>query len=499
MRIPLDRRAQVPLYRQLEGWFRHAISDGAIPPGTKLPASRALATQLGVARVTVTAAYAGLEADGLVVTREGGGTYAASRQFGVGGAQAPTSSTTLPPWQRDLAEPEDDGAGAGEGHLGQGHLGHAPPGTRPDFVGFAGVGDPRMFPAADFGRTLQDVLRRDPAGALGYGADRLGHRPLRETIAQLLASQGVRADPEQVLVTSGSQQALALVCQTLVRPGDTVVVEDPTYDLALQLFRSIGAVVVAAPTDRDGMVVEGVEPLLQRHHPRLLYTVPNFANPTGACMTGARRRLLLELADRYNTPVVEDDFAGDLRYEGRAQPAIRALDPGGHVIYTGTFSKMLMPGLRIGYLVADQPVLGLLAARKRVLDLSTPTLLQHALDRYVTVGRYQAHLRRTTRAYRARRDALVAGLRREVPELTLEVPRGGLFAWPLLPPGVTATELLPVARRHGVGFAPGPRFHVDPRYGQDRVRLNFAAHTPDEIARGAQRLGVAMRSMPKTS
>ncbi len=180
-----------------------------------------------------------------------------------------------------------------------------------------------------------------------YGPFDHGYGPLRETVVQLLASQGIHTNSGQVLITSGSQQAIALTCQVLLKRGDTVLVEQPTYNLALDLFRAMGITVVGVPVDEDGMAVELVEDVLQQHHPRLIYTIPNFQNPSGASLSAPRRRRLLSLAARYNIPILEDDFVGDLRYEGRALPAIKALDHFGQVIYVGTFSKLLMPGLRV--------------------------------------------------------------------------------------------------------------------------------------------------------
>ena len=482
MRIPLDRDEGTPLFRQVERWLRAAITDGALAEGARLPSTRALATELGVSRITIATAYAELEAAGLLTGRQGSGSYVA--------ATAPPPSATGPDpdhpwplWQLDVAsQPETAaspaaGAGASRGD---------------GVISFTGVMDLRRFPLRELARTVTEVLRTDGMDAADYGAFDRGHAPLRRTVAELLASQGIRADPERVLITGGSQQALALTCGLLVRPGDAVVVEQPTYDLALELFRDLGARVVGVPVDDDGMRVDLIEPALQQHHPKLIYTIPNFQNPTGATLSGGRRRELLELAARYNVAVVEDDFAGDLRYDGRAQPAIKSLDGDGHVIYLGTFSKLLLPALRVGYLVADGPILERLTARKRVHDLTTSPLLQRVVDRYVTVGRYQAQLRRSTRYCRARRDALVAAVRRELPDATLATPRGGLFAWLELPDGVDTTSLLPSARARGVEYAAGARFFADPSDGVRYARLNFATRTPEEIDEGIARLAAAM-------
>ena len=332
-------------------------------------------------------------------------------------------------------------------------------------------------------------MRRDGIAALEFD-DRHGYGPLRATIAHVLASQGVQAQADSVLITSGSQQALTLVAQILLKPGDVVLVESPTYDLALDLFRAQHLKLIGCPIDAAGMQVEQLEPLLQQHHPKLIYTIPNFQNPTGACLSLPRRRQLIALADRYNIPILEDDFVGDLRYEGRVQPALKALDPGGRVIYVGTFSKLLMPGLRVGFLVADGPIYELLAQLKRVNDLMSSTLTQRALEVYVTVGRYQAHVRRSCQVYRRRRDAIVQAIGRELPAgVQVVSPQGGLFVWLRLPEGMSAIQLLPLAAEEGVEYAPGPRFFPQPADGERYMRLNFATQTPEDIDEGIRRWG----------
>ncbi len=481
MRIPLDISNEIPLYRQIENWFRTNIQSGSLPAETKLPSTRELAMELGVSRITVKNAYTNLESDGVVYTREGSGTYI-SPPIPDLGVRPPIQPATWPLWQMEV---EDDYA-----------IEPAPPYPSPsDTIAFIGVGDPREFPLKEFARTVREVFDHDGIEALEYGGLHAGYPPLRETIAHILASQGIAARPGEVLVTGGSQQALALVCQALLKPGDTVLVEKPTYNFALELFRSLKLKITGIPVDSQGMQVEYLEPVLQKQHPRLIYTIPVFQNPSGMCMSISRRRQLLELAARYNVPILEDDFVSDLRYEGRSLPAIKSLDPGGQVIYTGTFSKMLMPGLRIGYLLADGPIFDRLLRLKWVQDLATSNLMQHVLDTYVTVGRYQAHVRRSTRLYRKRRDAMQMAIRRYLPAgVTYAVPHGGLFLWLRLPEGMTCTELLPKAMHQGVEFSPGTRYFPDPDEGLPFIRLNFATHTPEEIDEGIRRLGKAMRN-----
>jgi GntR family transcriptional regulator/MocR family aminotransferase len=207
-----------------------------------------------------------------------------------------------------------------------------------------------------------------------------------------------------------------------------------------------------------------------------------------------RRRQLIALADRYNVPILEDDFVGDLRYEGRAQPALKALDPGGRVIYVSTFSKMLMPGLRVGFLAAEGPVYGSLVNYKRVNDLATSNLIQRALEAYVTVGRYQAHLRRSRRVYRKRRDAMLLAIDRHLPAgVRVVPPQGGLFIWLCLPDHLSSEKLLPLACEEGVAFAPGSSFFLDGSDGECFMRLNFVAQPPEKIEEGIKRLRKAIK------
>jgi len=488
MRIPLDHQSAVPLYQQIERYLRQSILSGDLVPETRLPSTRELAESLGVSRITVTNAYAELESDGLIYSREGSGTYVMAP---VTPSSSPgTAANTLwPLWQREVSLGE---------LLPQSRYPLLPASraSHPHPISFTGVGDPCQFPVKDFYKAIQTVIKRDGIAALDYGPFDEGYRPLRETLSHILASQGIRANPDNTLITSGSQQALALVCQLLLKPGDAILVEKPSYNFALALFQALNLKVVGVPMDEWGMQVELVEPLLQQYHPKLIYTIPNFQNPTGMCLSGARRRELVILANRYNVPILEDDFAGDLRYEGRAQPAIKALDPHGSVIYVGTFSKMLMPGLRVGFLVADGPIFGQLVDYKRVIDLTTSTLIQRGLDEYVTVGRYQAHLRRSCRVYRKRRDAMLAAIRRHLPpDVHVTPPQGGLFIWLRLPEGVSSLALLSIAAEQGVEFAPGSLFFVDRSEGEAYARLNFATQTPEDIEQGIQRLGVALRRL----
>ncbi len=492
MRIPLDRQSSTPLYQQIKEHLRQGILSGSLAPETRLPACRQLARDLGVNRITVENAYSELEADGLVFSRMGSGTYVLTPNP-LPPVPKSNAGASWPLWQQGLPARNAVTKLAATEELLKA-AGH------PDPVNFAsGISDSRQFPADEFRKTIQAVMRRDGIAAMDYG-ERNGYTPLRAGITHILASQGLQTRPENVLITAGSQQAISLVCQALLKPEDVILVESPTYSIAMELFRTLGFRLVVIPMDHQGMQVEKLETLLQQHHPKLIYTIPNFHNPTGTCLNSSRRRQLIVLADRYNIPILEDDFVGDLRYDGRAQPSLKAMDPGGQVIYVSTFSKMLMPGLRVGFLVADGPVYDSLLGLKRLSDLSTSTLIQRALEAYVTVGRYQAYLRRSCQVFRKRRDAMVTAINRYLPAgVSFEPPQGGLHLWLRLPEGISSDELLPLACQEGVAFAPGSSYFPEGCTEQGWMRLNFVASSEEEIEVGIQRLGEAIRRMRSNS
>lgn len=487
MRIPIDPQSEIPLYQQIEAHIRKSILSGSLPADTRLPASRQLARDLGVNRTTVENAYSALEADGLVFSRMGSGTYVLP-VYPLPAVPKRDSNAPWPLWQTALQKNSSMNTEVVDDLLKTD--GHSKP------ISFAsGISDARQFPVEEFRKVLQTVMRRDQIDALEYG-ERRGYAPLREGIARILASQGLQTHPENVLITAGSQQAIFLAAQVLLKPNDIVLVEDPTYSAAIDLFRTLGFRIVGVPVDGQGMQVEKLEKLLQLYHPKLIYTIPNFHNPTGTCLSSARRRQLIMLADRYNVPILEDDFVGDLRYEGHTQPSLKSLDSGGHVIYVGTFSKMLMPGLRVGFLVADGPVNESLLNFKRLSDLATSTLIQRALDAYMTVGRYQTYLHRSCQVFRARRDAMVNAIRRHLPkDVSFEIPKGGLFIWLQLPRSISARQLLNVAAKEGVAFSPGSSFFIDGESGDDWIRLNFASQPAEDIEEGVKRLGSALKRM----
>ncbi|MFD7551551.1 PLP-dependent aminotransferase family protein [Streptomyces sp. NPDC059816] len=371
---------------------------------------------------------------------------------------------------------------------------------RPGMINFAGgLPAPELFDAAGVAAAFRDVLEGTPAQALQYATTE-GEPVLREALARRTADRGLPTDADDVLVTTGSQQALSLLAQALVDPGDTVLVERPCYLAAIQAFSFAGARVVAVPGDADGVDPEELDRLTVQLRPKLFYSVPTFQNPTGRTVPLERRIAVAEVAARRGLWLVEDDPYGELRFEGRRVPWIASLDGArDRTALLGSFSKVMAPGLRLGWLRAPAALLRACAVAKQAADLHTPTVNQLAAARYLADRDLDAHVRTVAAAYGQRRDALLAGLADALPPgSTWTRPEGGMFVWARLPDGHDTGALLREAVAEGVAYVPGAPFHCDAP-DPATLRLCFVTHTPDEIRLGLERLARVLRNPAVTS
>lgn len=373
---------------------------------------------------------------------------------------------------------------------------------QPDVISFAGgLPAPESFPIPEVAEAAQRVLRDAGTRALQYGATE-GYAPLREWVADQMRAAGVPADSENVLITTGSQQALDLVGRVFVDPGDELLVESPTYLAALQAWNSYGARYLTASADEEGIRTDALEPLLAQR-PKLLYSVPNFQNPTGVTLSAARRIGLVELAAAHGVPIVEDDPYRELRFEGEPLPRLISHAAGrlsgtesytGGVLYASTFSKVLAPGLRVGYVVAPAEVIAKLVQAKQATDLHTASLNQMLVYELATSGAIARNGAAVARRYAERRDAMIAAMREHVPDgVTWTHPAGGMFLWVTLPLGLDAGELLQEALEQRVAFVPGTPFHPNGG-GANTLRLNFSNAAPEQIREGIARLGRALHA-----
>jgi 2-aminoadipate transaminase len=381
---------------------------------------------------------------------------------------------------------------------------------RPGVISFAGgLPAPDVFPVERFKQACHKVLTEQAASALQYGATE-GYEPLRELIATNMSRYGIKAKVENVLITSGSQQALDLIGKLFINAGDRVLVEAPTYLGALQAFNIYGAEYESVPIDENGLRTDLMEEPL-RSGPKFMYVLPNFQNPAGTTLSEVRRHELVLLADRFGIPIVEDDPYGQLRYEGEHLPPLVVLDREnlrrdngysiGNVIYLSTFSKTLAPGLRLGWIVAPPEVIRKLVQLKQGTDLHTSTFTQFVAYEVARDGFLDQHVKLIRKIYRERRDVMLQALQEfSPPAVTWTHPHGGLFLWVTLPEGLDIKAILKSALEQNVAFVPGDSFYAndgpnhDGGEGSRHMRLNFSNAAPEQIREGIRRLAAAVKS-----
>lgn len=486
--VRLSAFSRLPMYRQLFDAVVARIHDGTFPKGFRLPPTRALAGELKTHRNTVVRAYEDLAAAGFVESTVGRGTFVAGVSSAAPGtgrkpppprAPMPWSSLTTPAVSNDAFTRAER---------------FAHPVASADAVQLN-----RMQPMDEL--LPHDLLRRCIDRALSeHGPRALGYAPtgglpkLKELIAQDLARQGVPATADDMLVTTGSQQALDLLARALISRGDTFLVDEATYPGAVRLLAAAGARLVPIPCDEDGPDLSALERL--GRGAKGFYLMPNCQNPTGRRISLARREALVEWSHKAGVPLIEDDYASDLHLDGKAPlAALRTLD--GEVLYLGTYSKKLIPALRIGYLLAPRALRGRLELLKHAMDLGTSGLLQHALAEFLDRGYLDAHLAKALPRYRARRDALDAALRKTLPSrVKWTAPETGLAMWIPLPDGPDPESLWLEGQKQGVLVGPGTLSGVTDA-GQKGLRLTFCAEPPGRLAEGAKRLGRAFAAVDR--
>ncbi len=377
---------------------------------------------------------------------------------------------------------------------------------KPGLISFAGgFPDSALFDVEGLQAAADHALATDAARALQYGATE-GFEPLREAIVDVMKARGATVANTDILVTTGSQQGLDLLGKVLIGEGDTVLTEAPTFLAAIQAFKLYGAKVAGVPTDEDGLDVDALEKTLATgvatSRPKFLYVIPNFGNPSGALMSLERRKRLLDVAVRHNLLIVEDDPYGELYFDAPPPPSLYALSQQtdgaqGRVIYLGSLSKVMAPGLRVGWMIAAQPVLGNAVMVKQFADAHTSTFAQATAAAYLRSNRLDAVLPRTRAAYAERAHAMANGLRALLPEseLTFNRPRGGMFLWGALP-GRNAGDVAKVAIERGVAFVPGAAFYpVDP--DRSTLRLSYATSSLAQVEEGVRKLAGAIGEFPR--
>ena len=475
--MPQPAPPESPRYQQIYRQLREQILAGHYPAGTRLPPTRKLAQQLGVARITVSQAYAQLQLEGYLVTRPGAGTYVSPLLAATPAPDQPVQPALSGWGQRVVAHTHEPERPAGP-----------PPSAGLIDFGF-GRSFPHIFPYDVWRHLLARYLSTDDVMLSRYGSV-AGFMPLRAAVAEYLARlRGVHCTAEQVIIVNGAQQALDILARLLLDPGDRVLVETPGYTDAYALFAVHGALLQPYPVDEHGFPVETIPAGATA---RLLFVTPANQFPRGGTLPLARRLALLRWAEAANALIIEDDYDGELRYEGRPVGALQGLDKTGRVIYLGTFSKVLFPALRLGYVVLPPALVAPFIRAKQVIDRGAPTLTQAAVADFITEGHFERHLRHLRHAYGQRRQQLVCALQERLPAGARFSPEpAGLHIMLYLPPGRDEAEVIRRAVEAGVRVYPGAAYHLE-QPAPPAILLGFSGLSETEIEEGLRRLAVAV-------
>jgi DNA-binding transcriptional MocR family regulator len=464
----LAHDSDVPLYRQLFEQLAGQIRSGKLGRGERLPATRELAGLLGLNRTTISAAYELLESEGLIAGQVGRGSFV------TGHAENSVHGIN---WAAILERTDSPTGGSSAGY---GNHGISFVMSRPSR---------ELFPLDEFRASCEAVLARpDLADILQLGSP-AGYEPLRRHLLEEARRQHVAGAGDDIIITNGCQQAMDLIGRVLLRPGDTVAVEDPIYTGLKNLLAGMGVQLAGIPVGPDGMDLADLHRVLERDRPRMIVVTSNFQNPTGATMPLAARRGLIEAARAAGVPVIENDAYGELRYSGDPVPAIKQLDESGGTVLLRSFSKVSFPGLRVGWAVGPKPLMDRLRQAKEAADLHTDQLSQAVLLEFAESGRLEAHRVRVLEAGARRLAATLEACREYLPAGTRWTrPEGGMNVWVRLPEPLDAGELLPRAQKEGVAYLPGRYFAVS-RWEPGALRLSFAGLPPEQIRTGLAVLG----------
>jgi DNA-binding transcriptional MocR family regulator len=465
--IQLDPASDVPLYKQLAESIRALVEKGAISVGDKLPATRELAGLLGLNRATVSSAYAMLEQSGLLEGHVGRGSFVAGHVAAVAEAKMDWESI-LPPIASPVAYAH--------------RIAISFANSRPS---------EDAFPLAQFRRLSKQVVDSpEAAGILQLGSPH-GYPALRRFLLDQAAGQGIARSGDDLIVTNGCQQALDLIARLFVHDKAVVALEDPVYHGLLRVFTRAGAKILPIAVDAAGINVDLLREAMEQHRPRVVVVTPSFQNPSGVTVTLERRKRIVELAQRFGAVLVENDIYSDLRYRGKPLPSLKELDESGQTILLRSYSKISFPGLRVGWVIAPQPVVARLADAKQLSDLHSDQLSQAILLRFAESGELDRHLDRTKRAGVERLNSVLEACGRYLPAgAKYTEPAGGMNLWIELPAPLTAAKLLGAAQERGVDFLPGPYF-TEGRAHERGLRISFGGLAPEQITKGIRILGEA--------
>ena len=487
--INIDRNSHNPLYQQVIDAIKNLIQQGTLEKGQTLPSSRKLAETLGLNRSTVNRAYEELQALGFLSSRPGSYHRVQERRKE---AEHSSDRKSVISWDDKLTDPAF--------RIHETLLRFSPEQSGSDRICDDVINisrldlDARLFPMKAFRECTNKVLFEDGAEALLYG-NFLGYLPLRRLIAQRLRLHGISVSGEEILITNGAQQGLDLCLRIFSRQGTQVAIETPTYANILPILRFTNAKAVGIPMRRDGMDLTLLEDIVNRTKVSFVYTIPNFQNPTGITTSHEHRERLYTICLQHKIPIVEDGFEEDMKYFGKVALPIKSIDANNIVIYLGTFSKALFPGLRIGWIAADRDCISRLAAVKRFSDLTTSLFLQKIMSEFLKRGHYDRQLRRLHRIFRKRMQVALSAMEDHYPSRVFWThPVGGYTIWVTMPKKIDENRLKDLMLQHGVAVSPGG-YYFPEKKASEYFRLSISCLDEQEIREGIRRSGEALRTL----
>jgi len=471
----LDKNLKSPLYVQLYKKLKEMIENGLLLPDTRLPSVRNLAETLRINQVTVVSAFRRLEAEGLIYAKPGSGTYVADISLVFMGNKHELSISI-----QDELYRQDNSTffGSGKVNISENTIDFASATPTPD-----------LFPVDNFKIVLNEVLERDKGNAFSYQESE-GYFPLRESITGLLQKSGLICGINNIQIISGAQQGIDIIAKALLRQGDCIITESPTYTGAAAVFKSKDAQIADVQIEDGGPALNILEYTIKKCRPRFLYTIPSFQNPTGYSYSNDKRHELLILAQKYDFYIIEDDYVSDLDFEARQYIHLKTLDKYDRVILIKSFSKIFMPGLRLGFMIVPSGLSSSILAAKHTTDISTSGLIQRAFDLYIRKGFWDRHFRFMYDTYKERYGKITDALDKFAPNgCSYTKPGGGLNIWLGLPYGFPVNTLLNLAAANDIAFTPGRIFYSgNPSLTLNNIRLSFAAVHTDKIEAGIEKL-----------
>lgn len=471
--IKLSKKSEKHLYVQLYDVIKNYIIQGTIKADEKLPPIRQLAEILRVNNATVVKAYELLEQEGYVYKRVGSGTFVSLKPY-------PLSSAI----ESDRLAVDEDLSLMNRGQIQI--LEH--------MVSFASATPtPDLFPVDDFQILLNEVLNRDKGNAFGYQESQ-GYFPLRESLVTYMRQYGIETKSENIQIISGAQQGIDVIAKAFINPGDVVILEKPTYTGAIATFKSRGAKIIDIPIRKDGLDIEALEAAIEKHRPNLIYLMPNFQNPTGYSYSKEKKQRVLSLAQQHSFYIVEDDYLSDLSFYHTENTTLKSMDQQDQVIYIKSFSKIFMPGLRLGFLVLPEKAYPRILAAKHASDISTSGLIQRTFDLYLRKGIWKKHIHYMENIYKERYEIMDQALKRYILPLGIAYhpPLGGLNFWLCLKEKFSTNQLYNMAVKKNILIVPGSLFSVDQK-DTSCFRLSIAAVYPEQIEPGIQALSEVIK------